>query len=145
MPIGGVPTTYKMQSGAIVPVVDFGTNHAGIITITYGVTNVSSMTNPTLRHPGTYPAGTAVTTAVLAEGGNADNLLIDVPTDNSFTLIPGEDKKTGSFTVNLQELQKEAKASIILTLVIVDAEGREMSIPYTINISNKETTTDGGN
>lgn len=145
MPIGGVPTTYKMQSGAIVPVVDFETNHAGIITITYGVTSVSSMTNPTLRHPGTYPVGTAVTTAVLAEGGNADNLLIDVPTDNSFTLTPGEDNKTGSFTVNLQELQKEAKASIILTLVIVDEEGREMSIPYTINISNKETTTEGGN
>ena len=145
MPIGGVPTTYKMQSGAIVPVVDFETNHAGIITITYDVTNVSSMTNPTLRHPGTYPAGTAVTTAVLAEGGNAGNLLIDVPTDNSFTLKPGADNKTGSFTVNLQELQKEAKASIILTLVIVDAKGREMSIPYTINISNKETTTDGGN
>lgn len=143
MPIGGVPTTYKMQSGAIIPVVDFETNHAGIITITYGVTSVSSMTNPTLRHPGTYPAGTAVTTAVLA--GNADNLLIDVPTDNSFTLTPGADNKTGSFTVNLQELQKEAKASIILTLVIVDEEGREMSIPYTINISNKETTTDGGN
>lgn len=145
MPIGGVPTTYNMQSGAIVPVVDFKTNHAGIITITYGVTSVSSMTNPTLRHPGTYPVGTAVTTAVLAEGGNADNLLIDVPTDNSFTLTPGEDDKTGSFTVNLQELQKEAKASIILTLVIVDEEGREMSIPYTINISNKETTTEGGN
>ena len=147
MPIGAQPLVYEMHSGAIVPIIDFDAgDQTGVITISFAVTNVSSITTPQIRYEGTADAGTAFTSAVVTN--NNDELLIMpgdagvsevVPNNHELTIDPA----TNSFTITLQELKNTATASITLTLVITDANdsSREMIIPYTINISNEESTT----
>lgn len=49
----------------------------------------------------------------------------------------------GSFTITLQELTKDAHATIRLNLVTVNQEGTEVVLPYTLIVTNK--TQKGGN
>ena len=160
MPIGGLPRSIHFPSGPIVPQGAYETDHAGDITITYRLTNVSSFTSPVFKHyKDSYEGSEIYSSAVLLTNGEESehtNLLINTPEDNTHAPwldsskkafeLPEENAAEGSFKVTAQELSTAAEATIQLTLVIVEQDpqtngNREIALPYTITLKNKE----GGN
>ena len=160
MPIGGLPRSIHFPSGPIVPQGAYETDHAGDITITYRLTNVSSFTSPVFKHYKDNFVGSEIySSAVLLTNGEESehtNLLINTPKDNTYApwldkskkafKLPEENAAEGSFKVTAQELSIAAEATIQLTLVIVEQDpqtngNREIALPYTITLKNKE----GGN
>lgn len=143
MPIGGLPYSLVIPEVAF-PVVNYETDHAGDITFSVSLTSVSSMTNPTLKFYNGKIEGSEVFTAAVLNNNNGTNtpLLINLPEDSetwpidevSFPLTQGTDKKSFTFKVTAQELSSQATAVIDLSLVI-EEEGKSMTIPYTINIT----------
>lgn len=143
MPIGGLPNSLDIPEVAF-PVVNYETDHAGDITFTVRLTSVSSMTNPTLKFYNGQIEGPEAFTAAVLNNNNGTNtpLLINLPDvsetwpidEVSFPLTQGTDKKSFTFKVTAQELSSQATAVIDLSLVI-EEEGKSMTIPYTINIT----------
>lgn len=169
MPIGGLPTSITIPAGLTIPFATYWTqDHGGDIEVSYRLDEVSSLNNATIKH---YISGDRwegstnqhpFTSAVLKEGDNASDLLINVPTNHdaapwltdqdavAYTLKAGADGKSGSFTVTTQELAKSAEATIRLNLVIegttTDGVTKILVVPYTIVIRNKNVQTqEGGN
>lgn len=148
MPIGGLPTNITFPEGAIIPIAGVEITHSGEIVIAYTVKEVSSFTTPVLKHwTGGEYTGRKYTSAVLA--ANTNDLLIHTPENKdaapwldteakAFTLTPGADNKSGSFSLTAQELAKEGVAEINLTLAIQEKDNTDdtkvLMIPYTIKI-----------
>lgn len=143
MPIGGLPYSLDIPEVAF-PVVNYETDHAGDITFSVSLTSVSSMTNPTLKFYNGKIEGSEAFTAAVLNNNNGTNtpLLINLPEvsetwpidEVSFPLTPGNDNRSFTFKVTAQELASRSTAVIDLSLVI-EEEGKSMTIPYTINIT----------
>lgn len=150
MPIGGLPYSLTIPEVAF-PVVDYKTDHAGKIKFDVALTEVSSMTDPTLKMYGSTITGQEKFCSAVLRNNNENGkpLLINLPDANdyfptdrvSFVLTP-KDNKSFTFDVTLQELASKSSAVIDLSLVIVDGK-KSMTIPYVINITLD--TNKGGN
>ncbi|MDY3069487.1 MAG: hypothetical protein SOR57_07520 [Parabacteroides sp.] len=151
MPIGGIPS-YVFNKGLTLSNINVTLDHAGDIDISYSV----SATGATgLKY---YPGGEVVITekycsAVLEEQTN--NLLIDLPGANNdggwqpdkieFELNHDDSKPLeGSFKITAQELAYLGTASINLTLIVI-INGSEVTLPYTITLTNGKPSNQGGN
>lgn len=163
MPIGGLPAAYKFNPGADVSVRTFVTDHAGDITITYQLNELSgSTTGWTLKYyKSTVSEKDHFCYAVL-DKNEEDYLLIPAQTDDvsewwdqsGYKNQPQPEwvyvldhsnsatPNTGSFTVTAQELASAASATIRLNLVAENQEGTEVILPYTLTIKNDK---EGGN
>lgn len=97
MPIGGLPRSIHFPSGPIVPQGAYETDHAGDITITYRLTNVSSFTSPVFKHYKDNFVGSEIySSAVLLTNGEESehtNLLINTPKDNTYAPWLDKSKK----------------------------------------------------
>ena len=161
MPIGGLPEALTFGE-VTVPIATCTTTHGGEIEVDFSVTSVSGLNNSTLKiYTGpTYEGNETFTSAVLTDNNSdGEPFLIagadgaDLPTDNTnapwldassiaLPITAGTDNLSGSFTVTAQELANKASATVALTLVVqgTDSDGnnKEMTIPYTVIIQNKE-------
>lgn len=156
MPIGGLPEKLDFPAGVTVPIGVCTTTHGGDITVTFSLNSVSSMLGAYLKiYSGSYQGGEQYTSAVLeSNNGTGKPFLLNVPSDNTYApwlqktakafeiKTVNNNKKEASFTVTVQELDNTVRdyADIKLTLVITDGS-REMAIPYTIIIQNKEQSS----
>lgn len=164
MPIGGLPT--KLTFGNIsVPIATCTTQYGGEIKVTFSVTKVDGIDNPILAfwEDPEWTGGTKYTSAELVDNNELGKPILiagangaPLPNDNSNAPWLNEtaialkvdsdpdNQQSGSFTVTVQELTNRAMAKILLRLVVTDANRKkEMVIPYTIIIQNKQE--EGGN
>lgn len=139
MPIGGLPDIYKqeIENGANISLITYTTDHAGVITVNYSMQNVDGFTNPQIKHkPESFPADAKFTRVEIEEN---DYLL-----GYTDPMATGTEGNSGSFTVTVQEMSNPANITVDFTMVVTDKYNnkKELVIPYTIIIQNKE---EGGN
>ena len=148
MPIGGLPQKVTFEEDIQIPIATFTTNHSGNINMTFKLNGVGNnlFSTPEFKFDNSEDPVNVVTKAILKT--NTNDFLLNPPAENLFTVTPALGNKSGTFSLNVQELANYAKVEIELTLIIVDgsetnpsADRKLLTVPYTIIIQNKRQSS----